>query len=235
MFPLSAKQITLIGNDNKEERKTFTPYTSSSRECRIGGLKHFFEMYALKDGDEIVIIKIDDDKYKILPESVFQKKIMEAFYQFEKSGSETESDAAIKNIETISNENKKIILQNEFVRLSNVEAMPERNVKGGVPLFLRRILSAMYNGKCQITNFTFLKNNGEPYFEVHHINPDKGDHPKNLLVVCPNLHRQFHTTSVLAHYDEHNWLRRIKFNDDYYAVFQIIDVLPKAFEKEVHF
>ena len=48
LFPKNTKYITLINNANKEEQKTFTPYMSSSRECRIGGLKIFLKCIVLK-------------------------------------------------------------------------------------------------------------------------------------------------------------------------------------------
>jgi hypothetical protein len=195
----SIKHITLINDDNREERRTFTPYNSSSHECRIGGLRNFFQMYGLKDGDEVVVIKLDDDRYRLIPENVFKKKLLEAFSLLEKSSDETESDSAIKSIKTISNETENIILQNEFVRLSGIESIPERKeivrdtgkARESVPIFLRKILLALYNGRCQLTNYTFIMGNGKPYFEVHHIDPSKGNHPKNLLVVCPNIHAQF--------------------------------------------
>ena len=60
-----------------------------------------------------------------------------------------------------------------------------------VPASLRAILARLYKGQCQISGFSFLKRDGEPYFEVHHIDPLLGHHAKNVLVVCPNVHAQF--------------------------------------------
>jgi hypothetical protein len=243
LFPQDKKNITLINKDNKEEQKKFTPYSSSSHECRIGGMKNFFEIYGLKDGDEVVVIKINDDKYRLLPENIFQKTLLDAFSQLEKSVDETEFESTLTNIEMISNESRKAILQKEFVRLTNIDVMAERKkiVKGNVksretvPLFLRKMLLALYEGRCQLTNFTFIKKNGGPYFEIHHINSSSGNHLKNLLVVCPNIHAQFTYANVEQSFDDNGWLRAVKLNDKYFSVFQIIDTLQKNFKKEIHF
>ena len=49
------------------------------------------------------------------------------------------------------------------------------------------------NGKCEACNndAPFLKRNGQPYLEIHHINElGKGgsDSPKNVAAICPNCH-----------------------------------------------
>jgi predicted HNH restriction endonuclease len=107
--------------------------------------------------------------------------------------------------------------------------------KEGVPATIRKILTEIYNGKCQITQFGFLMKTGKPYFEIHHINPYLGNHFKNLLVVCPNIHAIFTHTHVEEYFDEEDWLRRVKFNNEEYNVIHIIDKIPKKFEKEIHF
>jgi hypothetical protein len=235
MFPKDANHITILGGSGKEERKTFTPYTSSSRECRIGSLKGFFTMHQLKDGDEVVVIKLDDGKYRILPEELFKQRLLNAFALFENSATDADSDSAIKQLKMFSNESENTLLANEFVRLSQATAIMQRAEDKHVPAFMRRILLSLYKGKCQITNFAFMERNGMPYFEVHHIDAAKGNHTKNLLVVSPNIHRQFHYADMTRFYDKDNWLRSVRFGDDYYAVFQVIDRLQGTFEKEVHF
>ena len=76
--------------------------------------------------------------------------------------------------------------------------------------------------------------NGNPYFEIHHIDPLKGNHFKNLLVVSPNVHAQFTFADLEQHFDNYGWLRKVKFNEVTHNVYQIIDDLPIDFEKEVH-
>jgi hypothetical protein len=45
-FPKRKNRIYVaFGKDKKAVLKKFTPYTSSSRECRIGGMKSFYEKF----------------------------------------------------------------------------------------------------------------------------------------------------------------------------------------------
>src|SRR5205085_5680230 len=65
-----------------------------------------------------------------------------------------------------------------------------------VPPSIRVLLEAVHQGKCQICDFTFKKRDGKPYFEIHHLEPDKGHHPMNVLVICPNCHAQLENATV---------------------------------------
>ena len=72
-FPKQQGKIRIVaGINDKASLKTFTPYTSSSRECRIGGMREFYEKFNLKDGDEIVVQILDADKYRVLAEGQFE-------------------------------------------------------------------------------------------------------------------------------------------------------------------
>ena len=75
LFPKNTKKIFLLNELGKEETKSFTPYKSSSRECRIGGLKDYYTKNNIKAGDELVIQLLDDGKFKIIPENVFERQI----------------------------------------------------------------------------------------------------------------------------------------------------------------
>jgi predicted restriction endonuclease len=94
--------------------------------------------------------------------------------------------------------------QNILLDLSD-KILPEKK-KIIVTLIKRNIklagkLKLLYQGKCQICNFTFEKKNGENYSEIHHIVPlgEKGsDEIKNIIVLCANCHR-------LIHYDKAIW------------------------------
>jgi len=53
--------------------------------------------------------------------------------------------------------------------------------------------------RCQLCGFTFKKIDGDDYAECHHLEPvSQGgpDHADNLLVVCPNHHKQLHLAAV---------------------------------------
>lgn len=55
--------------------KNFTSYTSSSRECRIGGMREFYEAHNIKDGDELVVKLIDEQKYRIFPSQLARQRL----------------------------------------------------------------------------------------------------------------------------------------------------------------
>lgn len=242
LFPKNSKKIFLVNELGEVETKSFIPYNSSSLECRIGGLTAFYKNYQVLDGEELVIQLIDEDKFRIIPERLFQTILNKYFTELKSLVNYNELDNTLSQISKITNIPKIDILKNEFVNLSKEKIEKRKivekdniSVRENVPYSIRKILGELYLGKCQITNFTFLTRSGQPYFELHHLDPDKGNHLKNLLVVSPNIHAQFTYANLEQHFDNEGWLRRVKFNDYEYNVFQIIDNLPKVFEKEVHF
>jgi len=241
-FPKRKTNIYIaFGESLKVSQKNFTPYTSSSRECRIGGMRTFYENFKIKDGDELVVQILDDKKYKILTEKQFENSVKKSEQELDKSKDEKEADSKLKKITTVTNVNFQETLLSEYLRLSRNELGKRKyhnlrigKRKEGVPPSIRKILTEIYNGKCQITQFSFLMTNGIPYFEIHHIIPHLGNHLKNLLVVCPNIHAQFTYAKVKEFFDQEGWLRKVKFNNDEHIVTHIIDQIPTKFEKEIH-
>lgn len=64
---------------------------------------------------------------------------------------------------------------------------------------IARRLKVLYHNECQICGFTFAKKNGEMYSESHHVIPlgRKGsDKIKNIIILCPNCHRQLHYAGI---------------------------------------
>lgn len=242
LFPKTGSKIFLVNQNGVIEEKSFTPYNSSSRECRIGGLRAFYENYQILDGEELLVQLIDENKFKILPERVFSEKLKNVLSEFETSNDETHAENILSKITEITNLPKSEVLKNEFVMLSNTKMEYRKkvgrnatSVRESVPYSIRKILLDLYKGECQLTNFTFLTKGGNPYFELHHIDPDKGNHLKNLLVVSPNIHAQFTYANLEQYFDNDGWLRKVKFNQNEHTVYQVIDKLPKEFEKEIHF
>lgn len=82
IFPKDSKKLFLVDENGNVEKKTFTPYSSSSRECRIGGLKMFYDKYNVVNGDELVIQLLDDKKYRILPDKLFQEIVQKNMIEF---------------------------------------------------------------------------------------------------------------------------------------------------------
>jgi len=242
-FPKQKGKIYIAtGINNKVSTKIFTPYTSSSRECRIGGMRDFYEKFNLKDGDEIVVQILDINKYRILTEKQFEDIVEGMEKEFDESESEDVASSKLDVISKIVNITPKETLWSEYSRLTKMEIKKRERkivkpmeVKESTPPSVRKLLTRIYDGKCQITGFGFLMKNGKPYFEIHHIKAELGNHIKNILVVSPNVHAQFTYALVKESFDNDGWLRRVKFNDKIFVVNHIIDKIPKKFEKEVHF
>jgi len=243
-FPKENGTIYIVCKDGTAKKHSFTTYNSSTRECRIGGMKQFYADNQMQDGDELVLQKFDNDTFRLIPEKNFNQQYQLSLSLFENSTDEATVQKTLEEVKKIANIDSATILENEFIKLANIEGAPERKIKEtthtskreSVPPYLRKILLSVYKGKCQITQFTFLKKDGNPYFELHHIVPEWGNHIKNLIVVCPNVHAQFTYANVVPFFDkEDGWLRQVSFNETFYNVFQKIDILQKTFTKEVHY
>ena len=243
-FPKENGSIYIVSKDGTAKRHSFTTYSSSTRECRIGGMKQFYADYQMQDGDELVLQKFDNDTFRLIPEKSFNQQYQQSLSLFENSTDDETVQKALEKVKKIANIDSAAVLENEFIKLANIEGAPERKIRETthtsrretVPPYLRKILLSVYEGKCQITQFTFLKRDGNPYFELHHIVPEWGNHIKNLLVVCPNVHAQFTHANAVPYFDkEDGWLRQVSFNGTFHNVFQKIDVLQKTFTKEVHY
>ncbi len=82
------------------------------------------------------------------------------------------------------------LLSEEVKKVQRVIEVVARNQKAA------RDLKRLYK-TCQITggDFIFLKLNGEPYLEVHHLVPlgeGGSDDPTNLVVISAHIHRMLH-------------------------------------------
>jgi hypothetical protein len=245
-FPKEKQKITIFFDDEEiPSFKTFTPYNSSSQECRISGLTNWFIKNNIQNRDEIVIQFLNENEriYRIIKESKFIEQINMLEDKILKVQKESDLEKYFEALSLKVNKPKKEIAIIEFLKLNN-EVIRRRlykksnasQVKENVPLSLRRILELIYEGKCQVSNFTFTQRNGRPYFEIHHIKPDWGNYLKNLLVVSPNIHAMFTHANCEEYFDNEGWLRKVKFNNEEFNVYQAIDnIKDKYFEKDVHF
>lgn len=241
LFPKEKCKIFITMQNGITKEMNFTPYESSSRECRIGGLTEFYKHFNIQDNDELVLIKLDDKKIKLLSESFFKQAVLQDLEKLENCQSEEDFDKNLNSLKSITEISKDELIKNEFVRLSKMQIQTRRKIQvsttfknEAVPTSMRLILLNLYKGKCQVSNFSFLMKNNQPYFEIHHINPDMGNHFKNLLVVSANTHAQFTYAHLWQNFDENGWLREVAFNGEKFKVFQIIDNLSEANVKELH-
>jgi len=245
-FPEHNSQIQISFNElDRFEAKNYTSFTSSSREARIGGMRLWYYRNKISDGDEIVIHVVDREnlKYKILPEKHFLNKIKQTQERFDKAEDESDANKRISVISSLTGLDKSKIALNEALRLvqsamraRKYSSENVRKLKESVSASLKSLLGEIYQGRCQLTNFGFIMKNGNPYFEVHHINAGIGNHIKNLLVVCPNVHAQFTYANVYLKFDNDGWLHKVRLNKTEFMVIQKIrDFYKKErFNKQVY-
>lgn len=220
-----------LNNSPVSQTKRYSSYSSSTRECRIGGVKEWFEQNKIKSGDEIVLQLIDRDHriYRLIPERNFLSTAKELEYGLDHSETEEEASGKILTLSQWTNLDKSKTVLNEYHRLSASSISIDRHyskrslgrARESAPANLRFLLGQAYKGHCQVCDFWFLKRNKEPYFEIHHLDPLKSHHPKNLLVVCGNCHNQFEHAELKQVFDDSSWLIKVSFNQTTYPVKQV--------------
>lgn len=113
-----------------------------------------------------------------------------------------------KFILTLSGEDKKIFKDtSNKAPMNKVIRLFQRNQK------FVSVLKQLYDNKCQICGFTFKKDDGENYSEIHHVialGDEGSDDIKNMIVVCPNCHRKLHYAKNKK-YD-------IKYKEEHYKI-----------------
>ena len=232
-FPDHNTTIKVFWDDSPIlQTKRYTSYTSTTHESRIAGMAEWFRKNDIKHGDEIVIQLIDREHYiyRLISERYFLVKTKELQERFDHSESEPEASEKIQGLSQWTNSEQRSVLISEYSRLVETAQTKKREyvnktsgrAKEGVPNNFRVLLRDIYQGHCQLCNFTFLKRDNTPYFEIHHINPPIGNHPQNLILVCANCHRQFDFATVQDEFNDDGWLRKVFFNDREYSVDQIL-------------
>lgn len=234
-----------LGDSLIPEVKNYTSYTSSTNESRIGGLIDWFNANNIRGGDEIVIQLIDEKEriYRLIAENDFIIKTRQLQDGFDSSENEEEALQGIGQLARWTELDESRVSLNEYRRL--VQTMPVRKrgyvsrqpsqTRERAPHNLRVLLGEIYQGHCQVCDFTFLKKDNKPYFEIHHIDPVEGHQPKNLMVVCANCHRQFQFANVDHIFDGEGWLIKVNFNQSFYDINQILlNTKIEDFMKQTH-
>jgi hypothetical protein len=226
------------------EPKQYSSYTSSTRECRIGGLREWYQKHGIKNNDEIVVQFLDKEHfvYRLIPERGFIQKTQRLQADFDSSASNEDASSNIKALSRWTKSDISTVVFNEYLRLVNTSplkiarGLSVRNLsraRESTPSHIRTLLDEIYKGHCQVCDFWFLKRDGSPYFEIHHLDPVSGHIPKNLLVVCGNCHNQFEHATVTKDFHD-GWLVNVSFNQNSYAVRQIMQrIMKRDFRKEL--
>jgi len=244
-FPGHNTDIQIHLNDSAiSQPRHYSAYTSSTKECRIGGVKQWFEENELKSGDEIVVQLIDSERYiyRLIPERRFIAATRRLQRSLDHSESETEASEKLVRLSEWTNQEPRTVSLNEYQRLLGVSLPVERGLtmrkasrsRESTPPSLRTLLGCLYQGHCQVCDFWFLKRNSEPYFEIHHLDARSGHHPKNLVVVCGNCHNRFEYADVSPEFDNEQWLIGVWFNGSRHHVNQIaLTTRMAGFSKEL--
>lgn len=245
-LPKSNQKIKVYLDDSINPLiKTFSSFDSSTNENRIGGLKDWYFDNKIKEGDEVVLQILNKEKfiYRLLKEEDYLQMTKGLEADFDCSKNDEIASNKIELISDLAQANKTKIIQSEFLRLSKYSdeeirkrlKLSNRVSREKTPSSIRMILGNIYKGHCQVCSFTFLKRDRNPYYEIHHLNAELGHHPKNLLLVCANCHRQFEYASVISNRDEEGWLTKVVFNEEEHFVRQAIDEMKKQeFRKTIY-
>lgn len=177
-------------------------------------MKDFFEKNKLKINDELVIQALDKNIYRIMTETQFRYLVNKIQNEIEIGDDDVILNSKFRELSLITNVTLAEVSLNEFRRLSEIK-VEERQYKKpriikpkeSVPFSLRKILLELYKGQCQVSGFGFTMKTGLPYYEIHHIKSNLGNHLKNLLVVSPNIHAQFTYAIAEEFFDVNGWLR----------------------------
>jgi hypothetical protein len=244
-FPEHNQDIKIFLDDFDEpQMKVYTSYKSKTRESRIGGLKEWINKGQFTDGDEIVIQCLDKERhiYHLSSEKLFVNYVQGLQKKFDSAENEETANDKIIKLSTFVDLTTKKTAINEYHRLSNLPLEDKRKyvtrksnkTKEQIPYNLRIIVGEIYKGICQVCGFYFLKKNKMSYFEIHHLDALKGNHPKNLVLVCANCHRQFEYANVFHGFSEQGWLVSVRFNRKNFQIKQNVGKKPEEFIKQIH-
>ncbi len=244
LFPNYSADISVFFNNSKNAQKKKFVVSEKNKEARIYGLSNWLKINKITPNDEIVIQVIDIKEllYRFIIEKKFVQEIIKYENKLDTVKNEEFANKYLKKIADINAVDEYNSSISQFIRLSK-KGVPDRDLseirkntkKSLVPVHFRVLLENIYKGRCQICNFSFLKKDGRPYFELHHILPNLAEHPKNICLVCANCHKQF-TYAKVEHNFVDGWLSNVVFNDKNYKVKQIIHSLENInFYKNVYF
>jgi hypothetical protein len=224
-FPKERCKIQIIfDNRDKPELKSFLPNNPTVKECRIFGLGRWFTNNKVKPGDTIIVASLDVEKriYRLALDRLANKREeTEIRQRLHSAPTDAAAKVELHNLARITKRRPRQAAKEEILRfLQESPLQPRERVptnpadrNEGVPAGLRVLLGELSRGKCQICSFTFAKKDGEPYFEIHHLDAKLGHHPMNLLVLCANCHAQFEYASISDYEYASGWLRAVRINN----------------------
>lgn len=194
-FPREQGQIRVVFDDEERAKAlTFHPHDSTVKENRIFGLGHWFSKRSVREGDLISITLEDPDRrlYRIaLDRFVREQQEQRARQKLRTARTDSEAKQELSTLSRLTRKRPREMAQEELLRIAQESPRQPRprvlpgaaERHKGVPPAIRVLLRESHDGKCQLCSFIFEKQNGEPYFEIHHLDAGIGHHPTNLLVL----------------------------------------------------
>jgi hypothetical protein len=230
-FPKDRGQIQIVFDDSQRaETKTYS-YDEKMKERRVYGLSRWFSERQVKPNDSITIT-IEDQIEKVyrvaLDRYVRARQESKAREKLHLAPTEELANAELDTLAQIVRRGRRKTALEEILRVSADAAWEPRkrltissaDRHEGVPAGLRLLLREVHQGKCQICSFTFSKRDGNPYFELHHIDPQLGHQPMNLLLLCPNCHAQFENANITDLQRVKGWLVSVSINGKRFTIRQ---------------
>jgi len=232
LFPTERTQIYVVFDDGESVRThTFQPFDPVVKESRILGLRQWFSRRGVNEGD-LISITIENPTrllYRIaLDRFVLERQEQRARQGLRSARTDSEAEAQLAALSRLAKRRPREVAREELMRIaeqtvprSRPTVLPRTAERHEVvPPSIRVLLRELHEGKCQICSFTFIKRNGEPYFQVHHLDASVGHHPSNLLVVCPNCHAQLEHAAVTDLRRAGPWLVGVAINGKHLSVRQ---------------
>jgi 5-methylcytosine-specific restriction endonuclease McrA len=208
LFPDEQCQIHVVFDDEEASRAlTFHPYDARTKESRIFGLRNWYAKRSVHQGDLISVTVEPRGRrlYRIaLERYLLERQERVARQRLQEASTDSEAEQQLTILWRVTKRRPRQVAERELMQIAQQSVRQSRPIvlpaaaerREGVPPGTRILLRELHEGKCQICSFTFEKRNGEPYFEIHHVDPTIGHHPTNLLVVCPNCHAQLEHAAV---------------------------------------
>ncbi len=232
LFPPTRTEIQVIFDDGEKSRPlTFQPYDTIVKENRIFGLRQWFQKRGVREGDVISITAESPSQklYRIaLDRFVLERQEERVREEFQTAKTDSEAAQRFVKLAQLTRRRPRDTARAELLRMAEKSSPRSRPIvlprlaarREVVPPAIRILLRELHDGRCQLCSFTFEKRSAEPYFEVHHLDPAVGHHPKNLLVVCANCHAQFEHATVTYPRWADGWLISIAINGKQVSVRQ---------------
>lgn len=231
-FPNETGRIHVVFDDEaKAEALTFHPYDPTVKENRIFGLGRWFAKRAVREGDliSITVENLDKRLYRIASDRfVREQEERSTRRKLQAARTDSEAERELSALSRLTRRRPRELALEELLRIARVSPHRPRPLTRpgladrheGAPSAIRLLLREVHDGKCQLCSFTFDKRNGEPYFEIHHLDPAVGHDPPNLLVLCANCHAQFEHAIVTDFEWVSQWLIGVRINGKRFSVRQ---------------